>query len=114
MYEYSERRANVLAPIVTSTSNGRSPLTRLAGRKRRRGCDWALSYPRRLPNAAVLDVIHEADEEEERGLYVDCDRSDERLQMNMHTVVFRPDCEGKLQTGCVFLFLFFVWKLSLT
>lgn len=99
MYEYSERRTNVLAPATMA--NGRSPLMRLPGRKRRRGCDWALSYPRRLPNAAVLDVIPEADDDEEGGLTVDCDRSDERAQMNAHTVVFRP---GK--TGYVYPQLF--------
>ena len=93
MYEYSERRTNVLAPAATA--NGRSPLMRLPARKRRRGCDWTLSYPRRLPNAAVLDVIPEADDDdEERGLTAECDRPDERAQMNTHTVVFRPGKTG--------------------
>jgi len=51
----------------------------------------------------VLDVIHEVDEEEEHDLGVDCDRPGERLQMNIHTVVFRPGH----QFGCVFYFYFY-------
>ena len=100
MCEYTERRINALASGATSTL--RSTSMKLAGRKRRRGCDWALSYPRRLPNATFLDVVPEVDEEEERGLTLEWDCPDnERTRMNLHTVVFGPGQEGNKQTGYV-------------
>lgn len=93
MWEYSERRMAILG---FAASNARGPLTRLAGRKRRRACDWQLSYPRRLPNAAILDAIPECEEEEDRGLAVDDDFPEEQTQMSIHTVVFGI---GNISTG---------------
>lgn len=89
------------------TGNGHSscsPISRLAGRKRRRGRDAWPVQPRRLPNATVLDVIHEVDDdaeeekEVEAGLLPLRDEKEEKL-MDVRTMVFGMGANGDLRVG---------------
>ena len=103
--EYAERREGVLLGMQPPCARG--PTARLAGRKRRRGWDWPLQHFRRLPNATVLDVIPEQDEETDT---LNCSPrpddeqvSDENMRMNVHTVVFGFGPGGDVQAGCVFI-----------
>ena len=111
--EYAERRASVLGYPCTPT------LSRLAGRKRRRGwdaCSWPVHHPRRIPNATVLDVIQEVEEEEgegaddqlgfAKGLRV---QEEDRL-MDIRTMVFGMGVSGDLRVGWGF-FLFFLGSI---
>jgi hypothetical protein len=105
--EYAERRASVLGYPCTP------PFGRLAGRKRRRGwdaCSWPVHHPRRLPNATVLDIIQEVEEEERedatdqlgrvKGLRV----QEEDKLMDVRTMVFGMGVSGDLRVGSVFFF----------
>ena len=100
--EYAERRAGVIGTYARGAATAR-----LAGRKRRRGWDWPLQNYRHLPNASVLDVIPEQDEESEvvngpLGVHLDDDRvNDEDMRMNVHTVVFGFGPGGDIQAGWV-------------
>jgi hypothetical protein len=94
LLEYAERRAGVLG-LALSYARG---ATRLAGRKRRRGWDWPQQHFRHLPNANVLDVIPEQDEE--MALVVDESVVGEDMRMNVHTVVFGLGPGGDVQAGC--------------
>jgi hypothetical protein len=58
-----------------------------------------------LPNASVLDVIPEQDEETHAvngSAYLDKSEVDEDTQMNVHTLVFGFGPSGEVQAGCVF------------
>jgi hypothetical protein len=84
LLEYAERRAVVLGQTCT-------PPIRLAGRKRRRQWDNWPMQPRRLPNATVLDVIHEVDDEEADCLSLSAEKAREEAErklMDVHTMVF--------------------------
>ena len=94
-------------------------LGRLAGRKRRRGwdaCSWPVHHPRRIPNATVLDVIREVEEEEGEAAADDDDQlglvkgglrvQEEDRLMDIRTMVFGMGVSGDLRVGWV-LFLFF-------
>jgi hypothetical protein len=104
LIEYAERRAGV---VGLALSRPRGPTARLAGRKRRRGWDWPPPHLRRLPNASVLDVIPEEDEEESLSvngsvqLDDDSVNEEEGIQMDVHTVVFGLGPGGDVQAGCV-------------
>ena len=86
------------------------PCTRLAGRKRRRGCwdSWPTAPLRRLPNATVLDVIPEVEEEQEddhvaRRLTTWKEEGELMSQMNM---VFAVGITGDMRIGYALFFLF--------
>ena len=106
--EYAERRASVLGYPCT--------FGRLAGRKRRRGwdaCSWPVHHPRRLPNATVLDIIQEIEEEEgedatdQLGRVKGSRAQEEDKLMDVRTMVFGMGVSGDLRVGWgVFFFLF--------
>lgn len=79
--------------------------TRLAGRKRRRTRDpWPPA--RRLPNATVLDIIPELQEddttEDERiETPIEPERKEEATLMNVRTVVFGTGLAGDMRLGYV-------------
>lgn len=91
--EYAERRAAVLGQSCT-------PSIRLAGRKRRRWETWPPPH-RRLPNATVLDVIHEMDEEEPEPPMKKPRVVEEQNLMDVRTMVFGMGASGDLRVGCV-------------
>lgn len=110
MAEYAERRASILGQNATSSSPQCAPsVPRLAGRKRRRGQwdAWPVQ-PRRLPNASVLDVIHEIQEEDEdeEECYAPNKRlrtsNDEDKLMDVRTMVFGMGANGDLCVGYAF------------
>ncbi|KAF9525960.1 hypothetical protein CPB83DRAFT_858689 [Crepidotus variabilis] len=96
LLEYAERRAAVLGQSF-------APAVRLAGRKRRRHWDNWPVQPRRLPNAAVLDVIHDADEddleEELRRPTKKPRHEDEQKLMDVCTMVFGMGASADLLVG---------------
>lgn len=94
--EYNERRGHVLGGAAAV---GRSPASRLAGRKRRRGWEWPGPPNRRLPNAMVLDVIPEYEHEDMEVETVLPLSEGEDTQMNVHTVVFGLGSGGEVQAG---------------
>lgn len=100
LLEYAERRAGVLGLAHSFT---RGATSRLAGRKRRRGWDWPSQHFRHLPNASVLDIILEQEEETEAVdgsvHFVDESFNDENARMNVHTVVFGFGLGGEVQAG---------------
>ena len=73
---------------------------RLAGRKRRRWDAWPVQN-RRLPNATVLDVVHEVEEEEEEPEPVIKRPRVEAEQnlMDVRTMVFGMGASGDLLVG---------------
>lgn len=113
LLEYAERRA-----VVLGHQSGCGPLGRtLAGRKRRRGWDGWPVQPRRMPNATVLDVIHEETDEAEEDEEVGRPRKKTRFQqeeeklMDVRTLVFGLGAGADLRVGCVFP-LFILYGLS--
>lgn len=99
LLEYNERRAAVLGlPRLAEPP-------RLAGRKRRRNWDqWAST--RRLPNATVLDIIPEVQEDEttedERvELPMEPERTEEAQLMGVRTIVFGTGFAGDMRLGYV-------------
>lgn len=104
-------------------------MSRLAGRKRRRGWDGWPVEPRRLPNATALDVIPEVDEEPEDdfllrtadGRRVDTDGGEynvglnqlrverEEKLMDVRTMVFGMGAAGDLRVGYVLIFRIFLY-----
>ena len=105
LLEYAERRAVVLGQTCT-------PPIRLAGRKRRRQWDnWPIK-PRRLPNATVLDIIYEADEEEADCLSLSAEKAREEAErrlMDVHTMVFGMGVSpADVRIGYVNFLLFFI------
>ena len=104
LLEYAERRAAVLGHQPGCLPLGRT----VAGRKRRRGWDGWPVQPRRMPNATVLDVIHEeADEAEDEEAHrprkkTRFQQEEERL-MDVRTLVFGLGAGADLRVGCVFV-----------
>lgn len=99
LLEYSERRAAVLGlPRLAAP-------TRLAGRKRRR--NWEQWPPtRRLPNATVLDVIPELQEDEimddeQSEPPIDPERKEEAALMSVRTIMFGTGLAGDMRLGYV-------------
>lgn len=94
LLEYAERRAAVL---------GQTPSIRQTGRKRRRNWDNWPVQPRRAPNASVLDVIHEVDEEDlEEELRRPLKKTrleDEQRLMHARTMVFGMGASADLLVG---------------
>ena len=89
---------------------------RLAGRKRRRGwdaCSWPVHHPRRIPNATVLDVIQEVEEEEgegaddQLGIVKGLRVQEEDRLMDIRTMVFGMGVSGDLRVGWGFFSLSF-------
>ena len=77
-------------------------------------------HPRRLPNATVLDVIHEVDEEDEAAENGDDDErlgcvkrlraQEEDKLMDVRTMVFGMGVSGDLRVGWVSFFILFFFR----
>ncbi|TFK39725.1 hypothetical protein BDQ12DRAFT_508429 [Crucibulum laeve] len=94
--EYAERRSSVLGTLTNNPIC--TPITRLAGRKRRRNWDWP-PQSRRVPNSVVLDVILEDQEEEEIQAKEDQALQKEKEEMNVRTLVFGIGQAGDMRLG---------------
>ena len=75
-----------------------------------------MHHPRRLPNASVLDVIQEVDEEDEENVVDDCQQlgcvkglrvEEEDRLMDVRTMVFGMGVSGDPRVGWGFFLLFF-------
>ncbi|KIM44419.1 hypothetical protein M413DRAFT_442399 [Hebeloma cylindrosporum] len=116
LLEYAERRSSILGQpssgAFASFAAAATASTRLAGRKRRRGWEgWPVQPNRRIsPNATVLDVVHEVDEEEEaleEKMMMEMkmkkkmkrDEEEEGKMMDVRTMVFGMGVSGDLRVG---------------